>query len=392
MGSLLEALAWCPRLRELYLWMMDDEVDDALQPLPVSGSGPDFRGLRSLTHLGLSFSAECDSGWGADAYCVLTDVAEALVSLTRLEGLTVMSFQPAEVPQCLGQLEGLRELEFRGFSPCVLEDGCLDLPNLESLVFKSCDFGDTEVLPGASALQSLTRIESDGHGPCFFDPQLVQLPRLQHMVLRTASPCHEGAHPRLAILPADLGSLSSTLRELDFWGHELTQFPLALTQLGALQCLRASENGFAELPAGITALSRLTALRLGRTTSQTDPLQLRGKRPLDVRALGDLSGFPALRTLSFQACEVMVCMSMLGAVRHPSLATLDFDIAHPAPECEPVVLQLSQALKRAGRGRVLRVDGGRYHHLEGLECFVPLAQQVLSPVGKFMAALAACAH
>ena len=334
-GSLLEALAWCPRLTVLNLWMTDDEGDETMQSPPLLDYWPTFGGLRSLAHLGLSFRVGRRPGWAANAGFVLVDVVEGLTSLTGLEGLTLVSYQPAVVPECLGQLKGLRSLECTGFCPCVLEDGCLDLPNLESLVFKFCSFEDAEVIPGVSALQSLTRIEfSDGQGPCFFDPQLVQLPRLQHVVFTTMRPCHDGAHPGLSRLPADLSSLRSTLQELDFRGHGLSQFPLALTQLRALEYLGAGRNDFAELPAGITAVSRLAVLTLGRLTSRKDPLQLREKRPLDARALGDLSGFPALHTLSFQACEVMTCVSMLGAVRHPSLTTLDFDIAHPAPECE----------------------------------------------------------
>ena len=74
-----------------------------------------------------------------------------------------------------------------------------------------------------------------------------------------------------------------------------------------------------------------------------------------MRALGDLSGFPALCRLRFAFCEVMLCGSMLSAVRHASLARVAFVVSHPAPECAPLLLQLSQALKRLGRGSVLRL-------------------------------------
>ena len=86
-----------------------------------------------------------------------------------------------------------------------------------------------------------------------------------------------------------------------------------------------------------------------------DLLQLRDKRHLDVRALGDLSGFPALCKLIFCICEVMMCTSMLGAVRHANLASLTFYFAHPAPECALMVLQLRQMLKGLGRGNMLKL-------------------------------------
>ena len=211
MDSLLEALAWLPSLRELHLGMTDDEVDGSVEPLPYLGCALAFGGLRSLAELGLAFSAESDTSRGGDADCVLIDVVGALATLTGFVGLTVTSFQPAEVPRCLGELEGLRSLEFTGFSPCELEDGCLDLPNLESLVFNSCNFEDTEVLPGASALQRLTHIEfSDGEGPRFFDPQLARLPRLQHMEFNTFNLSHVDGDGGLGLpqLPADMGPLA----------------------------------------------------------------------------------------------------------------------------------------------------------------------------------------
>ena len=84
-------------------------------------------------------------------------------------------------------------------------------------------------------------------------------------------------------------------------------------------------------------------------------MQLHEKRSLDVRALGDLSGFPALCELRFDLCEVTMCQSMLGAVRHASLVRLCFTVAHPAPECALMVLQLSQALRCLKRGSVLMI-------------------------------------
>ena len=165
----------------------------------------------------------------------------------------------------------------------------------------------------------------------------------------------------------------------------LTQFPLALTQLVALKCFDAYENDFDTLPVAITNLSRLTELRLGRTMCRIDPLQLRGKRPLDVRALGDLSGFPALCKLHFLDCEVVMCTSMLGAVRHASLASLTFCMAHPAPECALMVLQLRQMLRGLRRGNVLRIAPPWRWSDDALQ-----QAQGRAPLHKFLTALEAC--
>ena len=208
-------------------------------------------------------------------------------------------------------------------------------------------------------------------GPRFFDQQLVRLHHLQHAVFEMGGPrinyfLYEktdelrgsGLCLWLTRLPADMGLLTSSLMHISFSGHRLPRFPLALTQLVALEHLDASWNGFAEVPAAITALSRLTELLLGRY----EPLLEASEQPeqyplLNVRALGDLSGFPALCRLYFYHCEVMSCESVVGAVWHASLTQLYFGEAYPAPKCVPTVLQLLQALKHQGRGSVFKLDG-----------------------------------
>ena len=180
-----------------------------------------------------------------------------------------------------------------------------------------------------------------------------------------------------------MGSLISTLLHLDFNGQRFSHFPLALTQLVALECLDARENDFGELPAAITALSRLTELSLGRFTCHQDSLQEFERLPLDVHALGDLSGFPGLCALNFQGCEVKLCESLPGAVRHTKLASLSFVLAHPAPECLLMVLQLGQELKRLRQRSVLKL-------VEHFDYDEKCRVQTLPPFHKFKAATMAC--
>ena len=110
--------------------------------------------------------------------------------------------------------------------------------------------------------------------------------------------------------------------------------------------------------------------------------------PLDARALGDLSGFPALCGLTFECCEVTLCESVVGAVRHAALASLSFCFAQPAPKCMPMVLQLSQALGQLRRGSVLKFGAVRegfrgYNHQRAL-------QDTQAPFHKFKLAAKAC--
>ena len=293
LGCLLDMLAWCPHLSAVALELLDCAgAGNAPKPFP---SAPTFAKLRSLTKLVLYFRKDP---------CTLADVVGALATTTSLKELAVTLPQPAVVPAALGQLTSLQALHLQNLSPCELEAGCLDLPKLLRLEFTGCEIDNAEVVSGLTALQRLTSVVfSRGRGPPFV-AELLQLPHLKRLVIETLHhPC-----PGIASLGlAALVPLSSALLQVNVSGHGLSHFPMALTQLVGLKVLNVSGNEFAELPTGITALSRLVMLSVGRLTSQTDPLQLREKRPLDVRALGDLSAFPALRELDISMCEVLLC-------------------------------------------------------------------------------------
>ena len=128
LGLLLEALASCPRLECLGLSLVYmDGFKEQLHPTTVLHSLAPFARLRSLTKLTLNVN-EGDFG-------PLVDAVHALVPLTGLAELTIECMQDAVVPAALGQLKGLRSLSFYGFRSCVLEAGCFDLPNLQSLEF-----------------------------------------------------------------------------------------------------------------------------------------------------------------------------------------------------------------------------------------------------------------
>ena len=394
LSCMLEALAWLPRLRVLMLceapdmceryedYYSDSSDDEPDPPCPDISA---VSKLRSLTKLSLSWSKQ------GDTYTI-AGVVDALVALTGLVELNLGLPYSAVVPAALGRLKGLRSLVLAYIRPCVPVAGCFELPNLASLEFVNCFFKDSVVLPGVTALQSLTSITfSCGCGPPFFDHQLVQLPCLQRISYHQSWSPDGGASLWLSRLQAGMGSLGSTLLHLDCSGTGLKQFPLALTQLVALQHLESECSDIAQLPSDITALSRLTNLVLGRGGSD-DTLQQCVRRPLDVRALGDLSAFPALCKLTFSNSEVMLCESMLGAVRHASLMSIAFNIAHPAPQCALMVMQLSRAFRRLGRGSVLSFKNYMYGmNGDARGCIEPAFQSAhtLPPLHKFLVALQA---
>ena len=252
LGRLVEVLAWCPRMCVLELAILDGGDDR-----PQIFCSTAFAKLRSLRSLTLCFNDD------AEAHYVLADVVNALVALTGLEELTIDLSQPARVPAALGQLKSLKELQLFGMTPCVLEAGCLDLPTLERLQTVCCDIEDAGGLAGVANLQSLTHIVFKfGRGPPFV-AQLLQSACLQCAVFNMRDPYPGSSTLGLARLPSDMALQCMALLRLSFCGHGYTQFPLALTQLVALQCLHASKNEFTELPAGITALSAADGAEAG---------------------------------------------------------------------------------------------------------------------------------
>ena len=115
--------------------------EDLHWPFPA----PALAKLSSLTSLDLIFTNE--------PY-ILADVVGAVASLTGLVDLYLTLSRYADmhlVPAALGQLKALEELQFVGICECVLEAGCLDLPELQCLEFTSCNVPDADVLPGVSA-------------------------------------------------------------------------------------------------------------------------------------------------------------------------------------------------------------------------------------------------
>ena len=168
LGCLLDALAWCTRLRDLQLYVEHPhcEEDQVVQPVNDMRAFQRLRSLaklRSLTKLALIFGAN-------DPY-VLPDVVDALLPVTGLAELSIGIFQPSVVPAALGQFKQLRTLHFLGLRPDAFQAGCFNLPNLVSLQFRRCNVKDAHVLPGISALQNLASIEfSEGLSPRFFFP------------------------------------------------------------------------------------------------------------------------------------------------------------------------------------------------------------------------------
>ncbi len=116
--------------------------------------------------------------------------------------------------------------------------------------------------------------------------------------------------------------------------------------------LNLGGNCFEQLPEGMTALTALETLCLGRHSASPDEVG----GALDARALGNLAGFPALRSLSFVTCSVQFCPSFQAVAAHPCLESLELWTSYPAPGPSCVAfLTFVAALLQQGRAGVLRL-------------------------------------
>ena len=110
LGGLLEALAWCPRLRALSLYMRKPESHWPNEHLHAPFPAPALAHLSSLTSLALQFDE-------LDPY-TLADVVGALVSIRGLAELRVGFPKPAAavMPAALGSSRGCACWSFTAYA------------------------------------------------------------------------------------------------------------------------------------------------------------------------------------------------------------------------------------------------------------------------------------
>jgi len=119
--------------------------------------------------------------------------------------------------------------------------------------------------------------------------------------------------------------------------------------------LDLSGSCFEQLPEGVSALTALEELRLGRHA--TGDLEIGGS--LDARALGSLDGFPKLRKLSFANCSVLFCSHFQAAAAHPRLERLELSASYPVlGPSYGAVLAFVITLLQQGRADVFKLTDG----------------------------------
>ena len=302
---------------------------------------------RALSHLKLTIKSVAHSG---SATTSASHLISGLAGLSRLRTLSLKLDNVCEdttLPACVSCLVQLTSLTLYGLSGLRCAPGWARLPALVSLKFEQCEFArdGEDALPGMDALAALTCFE------LFLCSGLHVLPaslwRLTR--LRTLDDWRIYNNPPYVGVPASAPCFAS-LTKICLTGYKLQCWPSCVLAMTSLTCLDLRHNCFEQLPDAMSVLTCLKELSLGRHS--TGPGEVGGA--LDARALGNLAGFPALRSLEFCHCSVQFCPSFQAAAAHPCLKELELVNSYPAcgPSCVAFLIFVA-ALLQQGRAGVL---------------------------------------
>ena len=302
---------------------------------------------RALEHLTLTVRSGAADAHDGSATTNVSNLITGLAGLSRLRTLTLsldIACQGATLPACVSRLVQLTSLSLERLRGLRCAPGWARLPALECLTFEWCGFsGDGEAaLPGMDSLVSLTSLSvAECSGLHVLPTSLWRLSQLRCLFHWTRRLAPVASLPATAPCFPFLDSLSLS--------SNLPTWPACVLAMTRLADLDLTGSCFERLPEGVSALTALTWLGLGRHYA---PGEVGGS--LDVRALGDLACFPNLCGLSFDHCSVLFDSSFSPAVAHPCLEHLVLIKSYPAcgPSCRAFLVYVV-ALMQQGRADML---------------------------------------
>ena len=351
------AIARCSCLQTLRLYIslhagLADQVPEGLVRKLAS--------VRTLEEVILDFSVSADRpGQTAITSLSLAHLVAGLAGLPRLRVLRLAvngAGKYAVLPACVSRMAQLTSLSLHGFHGLRCAPGWARMPALARLKFQDCVFvcDGEAALPDMHALVSLTRLDVKGCPSLCALPtslwRLSQLCRIVHQPYRWASV--SSSELPIGGLPTGGAPCSASLTHLTLAYHNLRAFPQGILVMKRLKHLDLSHSCFEQLPAGVSALTSLEKLHLGRHPTYDSDIG----GTLDARALGSLAGFPDLRGLGFTSCRINFDMSIQDAADHPRLEWLQLRTAYPVvgPSSGAFLVFVGRLLQQ-GRARALRM-------------------------------------
>ncbi|MBD2533862.1 leucine-rich repeat domain-containing protein [Nostoc flagelliforme FACHB-838] len=249
----------------------------------------------------------------------LTEIPEAIASLTQLQVLNLGNNQLSQLPEAIASLTQLQVLFLYSNQLNILPEVITYLTHLRTL-----SLSNNKLTHLPEAITSLTHLQELD----LANNQLTQLPeaiasltQLQNLDLH---------NNQLTELPEAIASLTG-LQRLDLSDNQLTELPEAIASLTQLQQLDLRNNQLSELPKAIASLTQLEVLNLDNNQLSELPeaiASLTGLQRLDLdnnqlselpEAIASLTGLQQLYLDNNQLSELPEAIASLTGLQRLDL-------------------------------------------------------------------------
>ncbi|MBN3948066.1 MAG: leucine-rich repeat domain-containing protein [Nostoc sp. NMS7] len=208
----------------------------------------------------------------------LTEVPEAIASLSQLQELNLSNNQLTEIPDAIASLSQLQELNLSNNQLTEIPDAIAFLTQLQELNLYNNQL--TEIPDAIGSLTLLQSLDLSSNQLTEIPDAITSLTLLQTLYLSSN---------QLTEIPDAIASLT-LLQTLDLSSNQLTEIPDAIASLTLLQTLYLSSNQLTELPEAIASLSLLQILNLTNNKLTELPEAIAFLSQLQHLGLGYMSG------------------------------------------------------------------------------------------------------
>ncbi|CAI7898144.1 unnamed protein product [Closterium sp. NIES-54] len=301
----------------------------------------------------------------------LSDLTDAITSLTCLESLTVSRCRVFDLPEDFGHLPALKALVLNQLPLCTLPASFTRLASLQTFFLHWCE--DVEELPaGFGRLTALRSLSLTGSSILQLPEDLGGLTNLHtfHFEKNSlgqllSSLAQLASLTRLELqgcnseLPEGMGEMTNLQELYIHYCYSLKELPEAVTSLGSLQVLRITEcEDLVSVPRRLDGLTSLTLLELRGCWRLNEaphalPLSLQALRYSENQQLGslpDISRLTGLRELCLHTVDA-ACIEAIG--EHLS------NVQHLELELRAGAEESLSALTRLARLRTLTLEEAR---------------------------------
>ncbi|MDZ8093901.1 MAG: COR domain-containing protein [Nostoc sp. DedQUE05] len=202
----------------------------------------------------------------------LTEIPEAIASLTRLQELNLSNNQLTQLPKAIASLTGLQELYLDNNQLTELPEAIASLTGLQELILSNNQL--TQLPEAIASLTGLQELYLSNNQLTQLPEAIASLTGLQQLNL---------SHNQLTELPEAIASLTQ-LQRLNLSHNQLTELPEAIASLTQLQSLNLYNNQLTELPDVVCELQALQELELGE-----NPIELLSSKIGLLKKLKQLS-------------------------------------------------------------------------------------------------------